>query len=512
MTVHSGETAIVVPVYKQRPTRTEILSLSKCIQLLKAYPICFVAPKSLDLSVYQKLVAQSKTETFDEKYFNGLDGYNKLLLSRQFYDRFKKYKYMLIYQLDALIFNDNLEAWIKKDYDYIGAPWLKFPFMAFLSISLHVSIIAGLKLLWNKKLKIPVGNGGLSLRKIDSFRQALEENNELVSRWKANEDYFWSYFATVNGKPLRKPGIRESLNFSVETNPEKAFRFLNGKAPFGAHNWENHQKSFWDNYLWRINYFGDIEYVSTNSPKVSVITVAKEKRDLEKTLNSIRENRYGNIELIVINSSADHETYQLMKGNNPVISKWAWGSKNGNLYDDLNKGLSMATGEYVWIIKSGERIYYKSILNSIFKNQKLSDVYYGHSLLVDSKGSHGKKNRLISPKSLSWKNFPYNRSISSGAIIAKRELVPLFDTSLAFFAELDWQINVLKRANKVEFTGYVLDAVSGEGGRNIDIAFLKERYQIVKSNYGALRSAINQTIALTEFLFRYLRYGKLIFP
>ncbi len=47
------------------------------------------------------------------------------MLSPTFYDAFQAYRYVLIYQLDALVFSDRLTEWCEMDWDYVGAPWLK---------------------------------------------------------------------------------------------------------------------------------------------------------------------------------------------------------------------------------------------------------------------------------------------------------------------------------------------------------------------------------------------------
>ncbi len=508
MSISYKKTVVVIPVYKQQPSKIELLSLAKCAGILKEYSLIFVAPKGLDLSIYYDQQIDFSVEWFDDRFFNGVSGYNQLLIAKEFYSRFTQYEYILIYQLDALIFKNTLHEWTEKNYDYIGAPWLEFPMIAFFSVAAHVSIRQAFKLLTHRKIKNPVGNGGLSLRKVSSALIAIDENKKVLSKWKGNEDYFWSYYATVNGQPFSKPSVQEALRFSIETKPQKALQRLDQELPFGAHDWESHDKAFWNRLLWDIKYFDNIT-VSIDKPKVSIITVAKTKSELSKTLDSIRENEYDNTELVVINSSPDLETLDLMKKNQDIISKWAKGS--GNIYDDMNKGLQMSTGQYVWFVKNGEKIYSKNVLTRIFKEECHSDVYYGNSILKNGTNGSTVLNRIKSPTNLSWKTFPYNRSISPGALIAKRELVPLFDSNYIYSAEIDWQIKVLKKASIITYTGLILDVFADEEWNKIDLKdFLLERYQVVKENYGVARSLVNQTLAFSRFLGDYLKYGRYI--
>lgn len=249
------EAAIVVPVYKSHPSQIELFSFIKCSKILRRYPIILVTHSELDISLYKRYVPDFQVEFFDRSYFEGIEGYNKLLLTEEFYSRFAAHKYILIHQLDALVFKDDLLNWCRKDYDYVGAPWLRFPFQAFISVTLYVSFWEALKLLKQRKLGNPVGNGGLSLRKIESAIRAIRENRDLLAKWKANEDYFWAYFATVDGAPIKIPLASEAINFSVETNPKKAFKEISHQLPFGAHDWESHDRKFWEKLFKTLNYF-----------------------------------------------------------------------------------------------------------------------------------------------------------------------------------------------------------------------------------------------------------------
>lgn len=248
------DTAIVIPVHKSRPSKNELMSFKKCSQVLKDYPIILVTVKSVDLSAYQKIFSGFRVEIFDDHCLGSIAAYNKLLLSKPFYERFIAYKYILIYQLDALVFKDELTYWRRKNYDYIGAPWMSFPLQIFFSVARHVSLKEAFKVFSQNMLKNPVGNGGLSLRKVQSCIRAIGENQELLSKWNANEDFFWSYYATIDGRPLKKPPKEEAVNFAVETSPVKAFKYLRSDLPFGVHDWETYNKDFWRRLFRKHNY------------------------------------------------------------------------------------------------------------------------------------------------------------------------------------------------------------------------------------------------------------------
>lgn len=255
--IENNHMAVVIPAHKSHPSKNELLSFEKCAQILGNHPIVIVTTRDVSLKAYERIFPEFEVEIFNNGELGSIAAYNRLMLSRHFYERFSQYHYILIYQLDALVFKDELTAWARKGYDYIGAPWLKFPLQLFFSVAWHVSLTDAFKVFSRKMLKNPVGNGGLSLRKVESCLQAIEENQDLISRWHANEDFFWSYYATKNGEPLTKPPEEEAVNFAVETMPRTAFKRLSSTLPFGVHDWETYDKKFWLSMFQKHGYFDE---------------------------------------------------------------------------------------------------------------------------------------------------------------------------------------------------------------------------------------------------------------
>ena len=87
------------------------------------YPIIFVRAEGLPVPRELLETKKSSLAFFDQSYFSTPAGYNRLLLTTQFYEKFLDYDYILIYHLDALLFRDELTMWCGQGYDYIGAPW-----------------------------------------------------------------------------------------------------------------------------------------------------------------------------------------------------------------------------------------------------------------------------------------------------------------------------------------------------------------------------------------------------
>lgn len=232
------EAAIVIPVYKSVPSESEIESFKQCLRILGKHPIVFVTPTGLDISLYTIYMhdqIQWDLIPFASSYFTSTTGYSQLLLSRSFYKHFENYRYILIYQLDAWVFRDELHEWCALNMDYVGAPWLEAP-----------PITSGKRPIINlsKHLVNKVGNGGFSLRKVQSHLKWAIWASTIFKLIPKNEDIIWSLFV-----PFKKPTSLKALEFAFEMDPEKSFEINKRQLPFGCHAWEKYNPEFWNRYI-----------------------------------------------------------------------------------------------------------------------------------------------------------------------------------------------------------------------------------------------------------------------
>ena len=174
---------IVIPIYKSYFGVLEEKSFLRCVNILKNYPIVLVQPEELDSSFITKKFPEVIVETFTKDYFEGISGYNKLLLSSSFYERFLDSEYILIHQLDAFVFKDVLTEWCKKGYDYIGAPWIATQHNHFVMKSFNklVTLFNNKNCNERKQIFYKVGNGGFSLRKTSSHFKIAKEQKSFIS-------------------------------------------------------------------------------------------------------------------------------------------------------------------------------------------------------------------------------------------------------------------------------------------------------------------------------------------
>lgn len=248
---------VIIPVYKEKLDKYEEISLQQACRILKDYPLTVIKPAGLDLHDLSGQYPLLTFESFDDHYFKGISGYNRLMMSEAFYRRFTDYKYILIYQLDAYVFRNELEEWCHKGYDYIGAPWLVRPVYSFPFLKLTSWIkkqYCSLFHLPNSQItNFKVGNGGLSLRKVSSHLEAVSQLHDTIDEYLKhpgnhifNEDVFFSVEVNKQGMKFTYPGYQEALRFSFDKYPSLCYRQNNNQLPFGCHSWyKRRMKEFW---------------------------------------------------------------------------------------------------------------------------------------------------------------------------------------------------------------------------------------------------------------------------
>ncbi len=266
----SNKAVVVIPVYKDKISDTEELSFRRTLKILCSHDICLVTFSELDCSFYYEISKELQVpilrENFPKEMFAGIKGYNKLMLSFGFYNRFRTYDYILIVQLDAYVFKDELNYWCDKDYDYIGAP------------------CEGLRP--GGKEAAVVGNGGFSLRRVAYFCGILWWPFHLLrplkkvefdkNAWRspiifikrllkllgvhnnihyfkkngrAYEDYVISVVLADSLTPPRVPDIREASRFSIEVSPRYYVGLNGGILPFGCHAFLKYDFDFWKQHM-----------------------------------------------------------------------------------------------------------------------------------------------------------------------------------------------------------------------------------------------------------------------
>ena len=230
---------VLVPVYLTHLPPIEEYSLDVSLQALRGRTVFFIAPSGLSKDYYAQRYPQVGFIDFDPGYFASIAGYNRLLLAESFYQRFEAFQFMLILQTDAVVLRDELEVWTQAPFDYVGAPWPDGN-----ELFVNLGRFEGV---YGKRVRVHVGNGGLSLRRIARCRALLREFADATGVFLqsgSSEDLFFSFMGALS-QDFVLPNEITASRFALELKPSYYFHVNGGAVPMGGHAWWKYEPAFW---------------------------------------------------------------------------------------------------------------------------------------------------------------------------------------------------------------------------------------------------------------------------
>jgi glycosyltransferase involved in cell wall biosynthesis len=241
-----------------------------------------------------------------------------------------------------------------------------------------------------------------------------------------------------------------------------------------------------------------------STPKFTVITITYNAESvLENTIRSVASQTYQQIEYIIVDGASKDGTMEIVKKYNKYISKVVSEPDKG-LYDAMNKGITMATGDYLCFLNAGDRFHENDTLQQIAQSiteKELPDILYGETAIVDKTNHLLHMRRLRVPRNLTWKSFKNGMLVCHQAFFVKRTLAEPYDLSYRFSADFDWCIRMMKKAQVLHNThltiiNYLNEGVTTRNHR----ASLLERFHIMRHYYGLFSTTTHHI----KFVFRLL--------
>lgn len=111
--------------------------------------------------------------------------------------------------------------------------------------------------------------------------------------------------------------------------------------------------------------------------KISIVTICRNDADgLKRTIDSVRQQTYQDIEYVVTDGASTDSTIDIIKSNVDVIDNWVSEPDKG-IYNAMNKSLARCTGDYVIFMNSGDCFYGPDVIKKVFSEPHTEDVVYG---------------------------------------------------------------------------------------------------------------------------------------
>lgn len=123
--------------------------------------------------------------------------------------------------------------------------------------------------------------------------------------------------------------------------------------------------------------------------KISIITINYNNREgLQKTIESVASQTNKTFEYIVVDGGSTDGSAEIIKDNCHFIDKWVSEPDKG-IYNAMNKGVQMSSGEYCLFLNSGDLLHDNNVFERLTKHTFDKDIYFGE--IVATNGGKAKK-------------------------------------------------------------------------------------------------------------------------
>jgi glycosyltransferase involved in cell wall biosynthesis len=173
-----------------------------------------------------------------------------------------------------------------------------------------------------------------------------------------------------------------------------------------------------------------------DKPLITVVTVVfNGEKHLEQTIRSVIGQTYDNVEYIIIDGGSTDGTLDIIRRYEEAIDYWV-SEKDGGIYDAMNKGISLATGDWINFMNAGDSFLGDKTIQSVFEKIDYGEaaVVYGDVLkLYSNKYEFVHRSR---PLDNLYKELPFSHQ----AAFTKAEILRKFsfDTQYKICADHDF--------------------------------------------------------------------------
>lgn len=204
--------------------------------------------------------------------------------------------------------------------------------------------------------------------------------------------------------------------------------------------------------------------------KISIITINWNNAvGLERTIRSVVEQSYGNIEYIVIDGASADNSVEVIKKYADKISYWTSEKDNG-IYNAMNKGVDAASGDYCLFLNSGDKLLAPDSLANVLKSSDLVEDIISCDLFTDNgKLCNFRSAPRIKPTQLyisMYNPFPHPSTLIKTSLIKKFRYNE--ESKIAgdwmFFYDAMVADNATYRHIPIPLSLFYLDGVSSQGG------------------------------------------------
>lgn len=224
-------------------------------------------------------------------------------------------------------------------------------------------------------------------------------------------------------------------------------------------------------------------------PLFSIITVTfNAEKEIERTLGSIARQSFDNYEWVVVDGGSLDRTLTAVN-NSGIENRVVLSEPDNGLYDAMNKGIQLSSGEYLIFLNAGDAFYDNDSLHVIADTAKRThaDIVYGQTQIVDNEGNYIRMRHLTAPAVLEYSSFKQGMLVCHQAFVARKRIAQPYDLKYKFSADYEWCLRCLKQSKRNAYTGNtIISYLDGGMTTKNHSASLGERFKIMCKYYGLL--------------------------
>lgn len=229
--------------------------------------------------------------------------------------------------------------------------------------------------------------------------------------------------------------------------------------------------------------------------KLSIITVClNAERTIERTIRSVLEQDYRNIEYIVIDGGSNDKTHNIISKYVANISQYIAEPDLG-IYDAMNKGIKASSGDILYFLNADDALYNNTTISNIISlmQKKTCDLMYGNVIVTDTNSG----SEFIKTHSNINKSYFFENTICHQSIFARKELFErygVFDAVYKIAGDFEWLMRVLWKYRVTCIHADVVVAVYSATGMSSGSSWAhtldKERAKVIEQHFHKLEIAI----------------------
>ena len=254
--------------------------------------------------------------------------------------------------------------------------------------------------------------------------------------------------------------------------------------------------------------------------KVTIITITyNAARTLRRTLDSVLSQTWADIEHLIVDGASTDDTlavarrYQGLSRHQVIIQS----EPDHGLYDAMNKGLRLATGDYLVFLNAGDTLYANDTIETVVRSalhetpsalhetpsalhssrSTLPAIIYGDTAVTDGQGRFLHMRQHRPPETLTWRSFRQGMLVCHQAFYVRTDIARSqpYDLRYRYSADVDWCIRVMKEADRLRLpivNSHAVLANFEDGGTTTahHRASLRERFQVMSTHYGLFHTVL----------------------